>query len=99
MTANTSSHTCNKHHRMRRALLKIAVLLAIGLVLCAAFIFSLDDTMLATIKHSLSMWSVLVLVVAINMVSAAVLLALYMAWCWVRCDLKNESEPDADSDS
>jgi hypothetical protein len=84
---------------MRRALPKIAVLLMVGLGLCAAFVFSLDDAMLASIKQSLSMWSVLVLVVAINMVSAAVLLALYMAWCWVRCDLKKESEPGTDSDS
>ncbi|AEP10676.1 hypothetical protein MICA_2374 [Micavibrio aeruginosavorus ARL-13] len=99
MTSHGPSPSSLKRHRMRRALLKIAVLLIFGLALCAAFVVSLDDTMLATIKHSLSMWSVLVLVVAINMVSAAILLALYMAWCWVRCDLKNESESGNDSDS
>lgn len=99
MTFNTPSNASKKHHRMHRAFLKIAVLLIFGLAFCAAFVVSLDDTMLSTIKHSLSMWSVLVLVVAINMVSAAVLLTLYMAWCWVRCDLKNESESGDDSDS
>lgn len=71
-----------------RATLK---LLFLALVAAAALALSLqwvDQGVLDTIKHHLSVPTIILLVVIINLVSFVLFLLAYAAWQWVRSDLK-----------
>lgn len=75
---------CNR----KRALGKAAVvLLAIILAVFALSQLITVDT-IDVLKHSLSLWSIVALVVIINLVSFGCFIVLYFAYRWIRCDLK-----------
>ena len=78
----------------KRALAKTAI---IALVIAAAILVavtSVDEQALTHLKHTLSLWTIIALVVIVNLVSAAVLLLLYAAYRWVRSDLPSPPEED-----
>lgn len=75
---------CNR----RRALGKAAVVL-LAIVLAVAGLSQLITTdTIDILKHSLSLWSIVALVVIINLVSFACFIVLFFAYQWIRCDLK-----------
>ena len=84
----------------RRAVLKIAVIIGIMLLSAGLLSLAVDNTAINQLKFDLSLWTVIVLVLIINLVSAGCLIILYAAYRWVRQDLKpprSEDIPDQDS--
>ncbi len=82
---------------MRRAAVKTAFILAIVISVLAGLIHAVSGQVIDELKHSLSMWTVIALVVIINLVSFACFMVLYMAYQWVRCDLKGPRDKDFES--
>lgn len=87
-----------EHHKMRRRgdykthpgratikLLFLAMVAVAGLLLCLDWV---DQGVLNTIKHTLNVPTIILLVVIINLVSFVLFLLAYAAWQWVRSDLK-----------
>ena len=74
--------------RHKRACLKLAVVLG-AITLAVAGLSQLITTeALDELKHNLSLWSVIALVVIINLVSVACFIVLNAAYQWIRRDLK-----------
>lgn len=74
------------HHK--RACVKMAaVLLAIIAAVAVLSQFITVDA-IDTLKHSLSLWSIIALVIIINLVAFGCFIVLYFAYQWIRCDLK-----------
>lgn len=81
----------------KRACVKIAVVVAaIMLVLAAMVAVVHDGQVLDELKHSLSLWTIVALVVIINLVSFLCFVVLYAAYRWVRRDLKPRRDDDLD---
>lgn len=83
----------------KRALLKIAAIVGILLLIVGLLSLSIDQAALNQLKFDLSVWTVIALVLIINLISAASFIVLYAAYLWVRCDLKpprSEDVPDHD---
>lgn len=75
----------------KRACLKAAgVLLAIVLAILLLSQLVTTDT-IDVLKHSLSLWSIIALVVIINLVSFGCFIVLFFAYRWIRCDLRPSS--------
>lgn len=84
----------------RRAGCKIAIIVAGLLLLAFALGYSIDDPGLSRLKFNLSIWSMIVIVLIINILSCVCFLILYVAYQWVRCDLKApRAEDERDQDS
>lgn len=81
---------CN---RFRAILKTIFVLAGVAAAVTALSCF-VDGQALNVLKHSLSLWSIIALVVIINLVSFGCFVVLYAAWQWVRCDLKPRAADD-----
>ena len=72
----------------RRIALKLAfIVITAGLVI-AGLVWSIDDQALDNLKHRLSLWTLIALLLIINLVSFISFLVTYMAWKWVRVELK-----------
>jgi len=72
-----------------RASLKIALIVAALLVLAGLLALTIDSQALDQLKLDLSLWSLIAVVLIINIVSFAIFITLFFAYQWVRCDLKN----------
>lgn len=81
---------CNRF----RALLKTFFILACVAAAVAALSYFVDDQALNVLKHNLSLWSIIALVVIINLVSFGCFVVLCAAWQWVRRDLKPRRPDD-----
>jgi len=81
---------CNRF----RAILKTIFILAGIAAGVTALSYFVDDQALNVLKHNLSLWSIIALVVIINLVSFGCFIVLYAAWQWVRCDLKPHTTDD-----
>jgi cytochrome b subunit of formate dehydrogenase len=83
----------------KRAMMKILVLLAaLGLLGWGVFVL-FDDSAIDQIKYDLSLSALILLVVAVNIVSLIFFVLLYMAYQWVRGDLKAPRSEDSASDN
>lgn len=81
----------------RRALLKIVAVVAGLLGLALLLSTTLSNDVVSQIKFNMSLWSLITVVVIINLVSFACFVILYAAYQWVRSDLKSprsEDEPE-----
>lgn len=71
--------------------LKLMALIA----LTAAVVFALSQIIgeddLDQLKHNLSLWSIIALVIIINLVSFVCFLIMMMAYKWIRADFKNNA--------
>lgn len=74
--------------RHKRACLKLAVVLGAIALAVAGLLQLVTADALDELKQSLSLWSVIVLVVIINLVSFACFIVLNAAYQWIRRDWK-----------
>lgn len=89
---------CRYRRNPRRALCK--TLLVAGFAGLCVWILSLtiDEGALDRLKFDLSLWTLIALVLIINLVSLASFAVLYAAYKWVRCDLRPPRDIDDDGD-
>jgi uncharacterized BrkB/YihY/UPF0761 family membrane protein len=80
----------------KRAFAKIIVIALLLAVTLAALAMTVDQDVLDTLKHSLSVWTIVALVLIINLVSFVCFVVFYAAYRWVRCDLKPRRDDDLD---
>lgn len=80
----------------KRACVKMALIALLAALALIILVIGFDRDVLDTLKHSLSLWTVLALVVIINLVSFVCLVALYAGYRWVRSDLKPRADDDLD---
>lgn len=78
---------CN---RKRACVKATAVLLAVVLAVAGLSQLITPDA-IDVLKHSLSLWSIIALVVIINLVSFGCFIVLYIAYRWIRCDIRPRS--------
>lgn len=79
---------------MKRALIKMGVVLICVLAALAVLIYAVSSPMASDIKYNLSGWMVVALVLIVNLASFASFLVLYTAWRWIKCDLRRTSEDE-----
>lgn len=77
-----------------RAAVKIAVIIAALLGLLGLLAVTIDESAIDRIKFDLSLWSLIAVVLMINLASCAVFTALFFAYQWVRRDLKTPRVED-----
>lgn len=75
----------------RRACIKLAVLSLAILALIGGLALSIDERALDLLKHSLTLWSLIAVLLIINLVLFLAFMLLYVAYQWVRKDIKPES--------
>jgi|GEM_PF-2056318 cytochrome b subunit of formate dehydrogenase len=82
----------------KRALMKVVGLLVVlGLLVWGGFVL-FDDSAIDQIKYDLSLGALILLVVAVNAVSLLCFVLIYMAYQWVRRDLKAPRSEDSNTD-
>jgi cytochrome b subunit of formate dehydrogenase len=82
----------------KRALMKVVGLLVVlGLLVGGGFVL-FDDSAIDQIKYDLSLGALILLVVAVNAVSLLCFVLIYMAYQWVRRDLKAPRSEDSNTD-
>lgn len=74
--------------RPLRAFCKACCVAAVIALVFAGLSFSINDSALDQIKFDLSLWSLIALVLIINFASLLAFGALYLAYRWMRTDLK-----------
>lgn len=89
---NNASQCTNK----KRACAKIALVAVLVLAAIAALVMLLDGQALDELKHTLSLWTIVALVLVINLVSFVCFVVLYAAYRWVRRDLKPPRDAELD---
>ena len=82
----------------RKALAKLVLLVVGFLIMTSALIFLIDDSAFNQIKFELSLGTMILLVVAINLVCFACFILMYVAYQWIRCDLKAPRSEDIRDD-
>ena len=80
----------------KRACVKIAVVAVAVIAALAALALLLDGQALDELKHTLSLWTIVALVLVINLVSFVCFVILYAAYRWVRRDLKPQRDAELD---
>lgn len=96
MTKTTCPTYCRNP---KRAILKIASLAALLLLFVGLLSLTIDHDAISRMKFDLSLWTVIALVLIINLLSAACFIVMYAAYLWIRRDLKpprSEDMPDQD---
>ena len=71
-----------------RAFCKLVGILAVIAFLIGGLSYLVSERDLEILKHALSLWTLIALVVIINLVSFGCFIAGVAAWQWVRRDLK-----------
>jgi|GEM_PF-2587127 len=82
--------------RPLRALLKTLLIFTICALILFGFSEAINDRMLSELKHQLSPMTIIALVVIINLVSLTFFIAAYLAYRWVRRDLKPIPDQELD---
>jgi uncharacterized BrkB/YihY/UPF0761 family membrane protein len=95
MTQDDRKNDKRPAHR-GRACAKMAVVAFGVIVVLALMIGLLNEQMLDELKHTLSLWIIVALVVIINLVSFLCFVVLYAAYRWVRRDLKPGRDDELD---
>lgn len=91
MTKN--SNTPHTRHPLR-AVLKMAAIIVGLLAVAGVLLLTIDDSVLDQLKFNLSLGTLIVLVVVINIISFVFFMILYAAYQWVRRDLKGPRSED-----
>ena len=82
-----------------RACLKLAALLALACLLLTGAFYALETQHAAMIKHNLSLGTIVLLLVIINLVCFICFLLLFAAYNWVKDDLKPQRRKSIDKES
>jgi uncharacterized membrane protein len=80
----------------RRACIKVTFILAVTLCLVVILERVLKWPYFNTLKHDMSLLALIVVVLIINIVSFAGFVAIFIAWKWVSCDLRQRGNDDLD---
>ncbi len=72
----------------RRAVLKMISILAVVLLVLAGLIHFFSDQMIDELKHSFSVWTIITLILIVNLVSFVCVIVMFAAYRWVRGDLR-----------
>ncbi len=82
-------------NRKRAALKALIVLAAVAFIIFVLSHF-ITSQELNALKHDLSLWTVITLVIIINLVSFGCFVAMFVAWQWIRCDFKSPRDDGLD---
>ena len=74
---------------LRRAIIKACFIAAALACVAAGFSYFITIRDVELFKHSLSLWTLVGVVIIINLVSFACFILGFAAWQWVRADLKS----------
>lgn len=67
---------------------KLLVVFVVVLLIVAGLSSFVDTQAISEIKYNFSLWTIIALVIIINLVSGLCFLAMYMAYRWVQRDIK-----------
>ncbi len=76
----------------KKVFFKICVVLVVALALLFGLIMLVGDQHLDQLKHSLSLGTIILLVVILNVVSFICFIVMYGAYQWIRTDLKDDEK-------
>lgn len=82
------------NYNPRRALAKTGFIIVTAILIIAALAYFVNEQALDELKHNLSLWSLIALVIIINLVSFICFIVLYAAYRWVKGDLKAPEKAD-----
>jgi cation transporter-like permease len=78
----------------RRGYRKIAAVVALLLAVLAALIVFINEQTVNGLRHHLTLWLIIAIVMMINITSFLVLAALLAAYKWIKRDLDPDDEGD-----
>lgn len=96
MISRMNSNNRDQNINGKRACAKIALIALLIAALLAVLLMIVDKQVLDSLKHSLSLWTIVALVLIINLVSFVSFMVLYAAYRWVRRDLKPRRDDELD---
>lgn len=76
--------------RYRRGQFKLFFLIALVAMILAALIWGLDERALDNLKYNLDFWTIMILLLIINLVSFLCFIIMYACYRWVKKDLSPE---------
>ena len=79
-----------------RGCFKIIILLAVCAVIVGVLTQFIDEQSIDALKHNMSVWTIITLVIVINLVSFMCFTVMYFAYRWIKKDFKNK--PDITDD-
>ena len=80
----------------KRAFIKIAVIIVLAVLAISTLAFFINDRSVEQLQHNFSLWTIIALVMIINLVSFLCFIMLYLAYRWVRADLKPGEDDELD---
>ena len=85
--------------KSKNAVKKIGCVLFLALLLLAVLVLTINDQALDELKFNLGLWTIIALVLIINLVSFVSFLVMYMIYRWVKKDLElNDIQNPDDED-
>lgn len=73
----------------KRGCCKLAVVFVLAALLLTGLVYIVDTQAVDELKHTLSVWTIVALVIIINLVSFLCFIILYFAWKWAQNDFKS----------
>ena len=83
----------------KKGLKKLGCIIFAAVVVLVLLVLALDDRALDELKFNLGLWTIIVLVLIINVVSFISFMVMYLAYRWVKQDFDDRSETDSDDTS
>lgn len=83
----------------KKGLKKLGCIIFAAIVVLALLLLALDDRALDELKFNLGLWTIIVLVLIINIVSFISFMVMYLAYRWVKHDFDDDSGVGPDDSS
>lgn len=77
---------------MGRGLIKITAIFIVTILIIFVCSHFIDEGSLEFLKHNLSLWTIIALVVIINLVSFLCFVAMYFTYRWIKKDFSNKDD-------
>ena len=82
----------------KRTCFKLGIVLAAALFMLAVLILAIDNQIFDELKFNLSLWTIIMLVLIINIVSFVCFIFMYAAYRWIKSDTPQKiSEESSES--
>lgn len=85
-----------QREKRNRLLGKLAIIFAVCLLLLFVLLGVFSERALDEIKHALSLWTLVSLVIFINLISFLCFIVMFSAWRWIQRDIKPPKDKDLD---
>ena len=82
----------------RNAVKKIGCVIFLALLLLAVLVLTINDQALDELKFNLGLWTIIALVLIINLVSFVSFLVMYIIYRWVKNDLESDDIQNTDDE-